>query len=51
MHACRQNEGCQKSHCPYYHSEGDRRYQLGPFFKLFPKNRAGSGSQGFHQLY
>ena len=31
---------CRKSHCPFYHSEKDRRMpQTNPYFKLFPRNR------------
>jgi hypothetical protein len=29
----------QKSHCPYYHSQDEKRKPLPKFFKLFPKCR------------
>jgi hypothetical protein len=40
---CRSKEdsNCQKSHCPYYHTEAERRYPLNDHFKLQPKNRQG----------
>ena len=42
IHVCRSSEAsCQKPHCPYYHSEQDRRHPVPPEFRVFPRNRAG----------
>jgi hypothetical protein len=39
MNHCRHGENCNKPHCPYYHSERDRRYGTDTVFKLVPRNR------------
>lgn len=39
INPCKSFEKCKKHHCPYYHSEEDRRYPIDPNFILLPKNR------------
>jgi len=48
VNACRHGEGCTKSHCPFFHSEKDRRTPTPAVFTLVPKNRSiGFPSQGY----
>ena len=39
MNACRNNTKCTKAHCPYFHSDTQKRIQAPDGFKLQPRNR------------
>ena len=48
VNSCRYGEACVKPHCPFYHSEKDKRFPLSNFFTAVPKNRIiGFSSQGY----
>jgi hypothetical protein len=36
---CLHGDSCEKPHCPYFHSDLDRKFPLSSWFKLFPKTR------------
>ena len=42
MNQCRHAENCSKIHCPYFHSEKDRRYPPPQHFCVVPKTRVSS---------
>ncbi len=48
INPCRHGEGCSKPHCPYYHSDKDRRFPVANSVVLVPRNRVvGFPSQGY----
>ena len=46
--ACRSGEACAKPHCPYFHSERDKRTNPPNGFRLAPKNRGVSYSSNYY---
>lgn len=42
---CRYPGTCTKAHCPFYHTEAEKRTPPSSHFKLYPKNRGQVDSQ------
>lgn len=39
INACRNDSQCSKAHCPYFHTDIQKRSQVAEGFKIMPKNR------------
>lgn len=48
VNSCNNGFSCSKPHCPYYHSEKERRYHPKSWFKIFPKQRGASIATSYY---
>jgi hypothetical protein len=48
---CKQGEGCRKNHCPYIHSEREKRIPPYPGFKIMPRNRGIAFQSNYYLPY
>jgi hypothetical protein len=44
LNACRNDTQCSKAHCPYFHTDSQKRSQVPDGFKLQPRNRGAAFS-------